>query len=232
MAVLVLFGQMRTFDSDLITESYNKYLSGYGKIDLYISTWSDRGSSYRHGNHDINIKSTELITRDQIYSYYSKFNFFNIKDIVVEDFTTFLDTLDDKIKDLYNTRFNIHTPVSTSIPVSYKWQTIINRIKDEYDQVIVTRPDFYIDKPIPSTGPCSFYKTHTNNCIDHMFMSSSNIMKKVLGDIFLNFIELNNELPPDMSRDINEILILNCTKKGINIECAGSYVAMQVFYNG
>ena len=97
MLALVLIGQMRTWNDIRIINSYKNYLSKYGNIDLYIFTWDKTGFSNHHGSSDIHSRMDEIISETDIKEHYKKYNFLNIKHVLIENYDSFIKNLDDNI---------------------------------------------------------------------------------------------------------------------------------------
>lgn len=72
MLAIISIGQMRTYENIEIINSYKKYLSNYGTIDLYIFTWNKLGYSNRHGNTNKHCKNNEIVNKSDILEYYKK----------------------------------------------------------------------------------------------------------------------------------------------------------------
>jgi hypothetical protein len=225
MLALVLIGQLRTWNNPLIINSYKKYLSDNEKIDLYIFTWNKLGYSNNSGNTNIHIRQNDSIDRRTIIEYYQQFTFINIRYICLDDFEIFLNGLDSKLKDIYNTPFRNHAPFTTSIPVQYKYQQAAQYLSniennDKYSNIIITRPD------ICFTGKLSILNTVENTvyfqsicdrCIDHFWYGKPNTIIKQLRTIFDNYIVNYTLIDPynENNRDNNEILHFMCSKNNI-----------------
>jgi hypothetical protein len=94
---------MRTYENKDILNSYN-YLSKYGNIDVYIYTWKNKGYSNRHGNPDLNQKQNDVIIKEDIINHYSKLKFLKIKEIILDDFELFYNSLTEEYKNIYVNR--------------------------------------------------------------------------------------------------------------------------------
>jgi|UniRef100_A0A6C0LYU3 hypothetical protein len=227
MISLVLIGQMRTWNKPEIISSYEKYLSKYGTIDLYIFTWNKIGFSHRHGNHDLHPNSDDIITEAQIKLYYEQFKFINLKYVHIENFDTFINQLDDKILNIYNTPFLYHSQNTTSVPLQYKYQqaarylfNIANEYK--YSNMIISRPDMSFEDDLPEIDTKEEHIYYNCECVRNMAITwygKPDTIIKQLYFAFDNFIEIHNILPSHnhLNKDINEILHFLCYKNNIKI---------------
>jgi hypothetical protein len=133
---IILTGQMRTYDSERIMHSYQRFLSTYVPIDLFIFTWKNRGYSNNHGQPDLNNHQDYIISENDIISYYSQFKFITIKKIVIEDFDSFINSLPPNMKKLYHTPFRFHSITTTSIPIEYKYQQAIKYLEITFKEFL------------------------------------------------------------------------------------------------
>ena len=83
---ICLSGQMRTFDHPAVQASFRTFLQGLGAhVDLFVSTWSDRGVSYNHGAHQnpnnasISPLPQPKITEELIRSVYADLNVISVQ---------------------------------------------------------------------------------------------------------------------------------------------------------
>ena len=227
MISLVLIGQMRTWNNPEIISSYEKYLSKYGNIDLYIFTWDKIGYSNNHGNHDIHSNSENIITETQIKSYYAQYNFINLKYIYIENYDTFINQLDDNILNIYNTPFRNHSKYSTCDPIQYKYQQAVRYLKklediNKYSNMIIIRPDeaFVDDLPeIETKDDYIYYNCGAVRCFDHCWYGKPGTIIKHLYFAFDNFIDNYNIITKvnELNRDNNELLHLQCNKNNIKL---------------
>ena len=146
MLAIVIIGQMRSYKNIEIINSYKKYLYDNETIDLYIFTWKNLGYSNHHGNPNIHLNCNDLIDKFDIIEYYKKYDFINIKHILVEDFDIFINGLNIDLLNIYNTPFRSHSKISTCLPIEYKYQQAIRYLSnlndiDKYSNLIITRPD-------------------------------------------------------------------------------------------
>jgi hypothetical protein len=80
---LCLSGQMRTFDHPRVQASFRAFVDSLNKagheVDLFVSTWSDRGISYNHGhtNTPSSLPSSE-ITEEMIRNAYAGLNVLSV----------------------------------------------------------------------------------------------------------------------------------------------------------
>jgi len=234
---ILFIGQMRTYNNDIIINSYNKYLSNYGNIDIYIHTWDNRGSSNRHGKNDSNIKEVDTITENIISEHYNKFKFFTIKKIVIDRFEHFYNTLDDELVRIYNTSFLTHSTKTTSVPIQYKYQraaNILTRVNNNYSRVIVLRPDFAFYDYLPislNDDTNTIYFQHIaqdSGCMDHCWFSSQQTIIKQLINIFDNY---KSNIKSIQNRCNNKLLFYQCLINNINIKVYRKNLVKQIFYN-
>lgn len=217
---LILTGQMRTYESMDILKGY-QHLSGLGPIDLYIYTWKNKGYSNAHGNTALqHIENDTVLLEEDIIHHYS--NTFHIKKIVIESFDDFYNSLSDSMKEKYNTPFQNHSKVTTSIPIEYKYQQAIrNTNVSNYDMVIITRPDMEILDTLPTVSPeedIIYYNSLCQRCIDHFWMGTPATLTKQLYHIFDQYETNYQILPSYLRTDNNELLILQCIKNNIRIK--------------
>jgi hypothetical protein len=217
---LILTGQMRTYESNEILNSY-QHLSGLGEIDLYIYTWKNKGYSNAHGNTKLQNINDDKIMKEDVIHHYSKVPFFKIKEVFIESFDDFYDSLTETMKQKYNTPFQNHSSVTTSIPIEYKYQQAIRNINlSSYSKVVITRPDVKFLDTLPTLHPeedTVYYNSICDRCIDHFWMGTPTTLTKQLYNIFDDY-EKNYDILPFYHRtDNNELLILQCKKNKIRI---------------
>ena len=70
-------------------------------IDLYIFTWKNLGYSNRHGKPNIHPNCNDIIKISDILEYYKKYDFINIKHILIEDFDNFINELNPDLLKIY-----------------------------------------------------------------------------------------------------------------------------------
>jgi hypothetical protein len=227
MISLVLIGQMRTWNNNKIINSYEKYLSKYGNIDLYIFTWNKIGYSNHHGEHNLNRYSEDILTEKEVHEYYKQYKFINLKYIHIENFEEFIKNLDNRLLNIYNTAFRNHSQFSTCVPIQYKYQQsmrYLKKIEDitKYSNMIITRPDmcFIDDLPeINTKEDIIYYNCNCVRCFDHCWYGKPMTIIKHLYFAFDNFFENYNTLPKinELNRDNNELLHLECNKNNIKL---------------
>jgi hypothetical protein len=233
---IILTGQMRTYDSERIMHSYQRFLSTYVPIDLFIFTWKNRGYSNNHGQPDLNNHQDDIISENDIISYYSQFKFITIKKIVIEDFDSFINSLPPNMKKLYHTPFRFHSITTTSIPIEYKYQQAIKYLESidhsKYSNIMFTRPDMEILCDLPVQSPVNdivYYNHCCYRCMDHCWFGSTNTLIKQLSTIYDDYEKNQNAITSsnDMNRDNNEILIYQCSKNEIELKVKdGSFVRL------
>lgn len=223
---LILTGQMRTFDCKQILESYHRYLSWY-EIDLYVFTWKNRGYSNNHGNPYLNGSQDDLLEEDTISNYYSQFPFIHVKKILVEDFSTFLESLTEPMKRLYYTPFRNHSNFTTSIPIEYKYQQAIDYLSTSIDVsmypfMMMTRPDMAFVSDLPVTHLLEntiYYKHPCRRCMDHVWLGTPRTIIKQLKTIYTNYEKNQRSITSHdhMNRDNNELLWYQCDVNQIKV---------------
>lgn len=230
---LILTGQMRTYTSKKIIDSYHRFLSLYGPIDLYIFTWKNKGYSNNHGYPDLHPLQEDIIQEEDLLSHYSQYKFINIQKIVIEDFNSFCNTLNENMKRLYYTPFLDHSSITTSIPIEYKYQQAIrylSSVDQSYSNVMITRPDMAIlqDIPFPVMEENKiYYKCAHPRCMDHCWFGTPATLIKQLYFIHDEY-EKNQEIINN--RDNNELLIYQCVKNNIQLEVRdGRFVHLVYF---
>jgi hypothetical protein len=223
---VILTGQMRTFKDKDILNSYNKYLSGYGNVDLYIYTWRNIGYSNNHGNTNIHDTQNDVLNKNDIYEHYSKISFITIKEIIIDDFESFYDSLNISLKNIYKTPFRDHAKVTTSIPIEYKYQQAINSFKTndiyKYNNVLITRPDMELICNIPFLSlekDTVYFSSMCVRCMDHGWFGTPNTLVKQLNNIFDNYENNFNIISSsyEKNRDNNELLFYQCEINNIKI---------------
>jgi hypothetical protein len=213
---------MRTYEYSEIINSY-QHLSGLGDIDLYIYTWKNKGYSNAHGNSKLHNLENELkiVEEEDVIKHYSRVPFFKIKKVVIEPFEDFYNSLSESMKQKYNTPFQNHASVTTSIPIEYKYQQAIrNSNVMNYDVVMILRPDMEILSTIPTTTPeedIIYYDCITYKAMDPFWMGTPKTLIKQLYHIFDNYEKNYQMLPSYLRTDNNELLILECQKNNINL---------------
>ncbi len=237
---ILLAGQMRTYDTLFIKNSYMHYLSKYESIDLYIYTWKKRGCSDGHGNPDTNIKQEDIIIEKDIITYYSKFPFFNIKQIVIDDFDIFYENLSVELKEIYNTPYKGQSQICAAVPIGYKYQQAVESLKQfniDYSYCMMLRPDFEFINDIPLFDELKedhvYIKHWHPTCIDHGWFGTSATIIKQLYNIYTNMKTIINTTPNAVDKNYcNNDYILNTTKKNNITFCAiNGNLNRQVWYN-
>lgn len=236
---IILTGQMRTYESKRIVDSYHRFLSSYGSIDLYIFTWKNKGYSNNHGIPDLHSSQEDTIEEKDILSHYSQFKFMTIKQIVVDDFNTFCNSLNENRKRLYHTPFRNHSSITTSIPIEYKYQQAARYLSSEhsYSNIMMTRPDMEIIRDIPFHDMVEnmvYFQSACDRCMDHCWFGTPTTIIKQLYSIYDDY-EKNQELitsHDEKNRDNNELLIYQCVKNEIQIKVkSGTFVQLVYFRN-
>ena len=210
---ILMAGEMRNFDNKDLIAMNNKYLFDMYDCDIFISTWDKRGSSTYNGTIDTKQYTETDITKDQLQKVYK-----NIKNIHIENFDNWLQTIPEEYKKIYDK--GLLVPWSGKIikcsifPQFYKiWDA--NNMKKQYecennfkyDIVMRFRSDLWLVDPIPLTylhefltSQCTFNKIWTSNppkifypkrVYDIFFYGDSDTMNK-LCDAWKNIIVLIN----------------------------------------
>jgi hypothetical protein len=142
---LLLAGQFRTCDNDVVKNSIKKFILECFDCDLYIETWSNRGVSFCHGNVDeIESKKSSQLIDDSII-----LETFGDCDFHIENYSDWCDGLNDQYKMMLQKSAPLHLGCLVQL---YKKKIGIERIiksNKKYDYVIVTRPDVFYWEKIP-----------------------------------------------------------------------------------
>lgn len=198
---VLLIGQMRTYNSPQIRDSYLKFFNKMN-IDVYITTWKKRGASNHHGFNDVDTsKENDTISVDMLYEYYRHIPVFNIKNIDINDDDIWYNHLDNNLRNIYDSKFlnpatgKIYNPKhTTSVPIEYLYQRAVKFIplNHIYDRVIVMRPDMEIVDTfrISTNNDCNtiYYQCDCVPCIDHGWFSSHKTILLHLSDIYDNYL--------------------------------------------
>ena len=239
MLAIVIIGQMRSYKNIEIINSYKKYLYDNETIDLYIFTWKNLGYSNHHGNPNIHLNCNDLIDKFDIIEYYKKYDFINIKHILVEDFDIFINGLNIDLLNIYNTPFRSHSKISTCLPIEYKYQQAIRYLSnlndiDKYSNLIITRPDIcFVDYlPTLKTELDNIYYNHKCiACMDHCWYGKPRTIIKLLFNIYDDFLQNYNKITNsgDNNRDNNILLRYQCDKKNIKLNVKKKHMVKIIF---
>jgi hypothetical protein len=149
MRVAVLMtGQMRRWTDPDVLQSIQRFFGLFGPIDtvdIFVSTWSDRGVSYNHGDVKLRGDEGDIVTAEAIRSVYPQ-----VRGVAVRDRKEWEGTLQGVWKSVYTEGFewNGMTIKGTVVPQLFGiWDA--NRMRKEYarttgttyDLVIRCRPD-------------------------------------------------------------------------------------------
>jgi len=235
---LILTGQMRTYDCEQIRESYVKYLSSDDKIDLYIFTWKNKGSSNDHGNWDLDQRGEAQVMYSELVQHYSQFPFFNLKHVLIEDFQEFLQSLSESMRNLYYTPFLYHSNVTTSIPAEYKYQQAARYLSSlgvSYENVMFTRPDvaFVSENPFSTLLEDNiYYQCICHRCMDHSWVGTSKTIVKLLQNVFDDYEFNCREIVKRglCDRENNELLIYQCMKHHIQINVNEAHMVQIIYF--
>ena len=139
---LCLSGELRFFDNILIKTNFDKFIFKF-EPDLFISTWKHFGESMNHGY--INPFDSK-INQDNITEQI-KLNYKNIKGLEIEDFNTWILSLNEESKNIINNK-NFDSRTVNSLPQIYKIykSNLLKKIYEtdnnfKYDIVIRSRFD-------------------------------------------------------------------------------------------
>lgn len=144
-AAILLTGQMRRYTNPEVMYSMNAYFAMFEKADVFISTWSDRGVSYNHGDIKLRGDESEGITEQTLRSQYP-----NMVRCAIHDLRTWELTLEGCRKQVYTEGFqwNGGHIRGTVVPQFFGlWDA--NRLRRAYERekgicydiVIRVRPD-------------------------------------------------------------------------------------------
>lgn len=238
MTALVLIGQMRTWNHSRTIKSYETYLSKHGRIDLYIFTWNKLGYSNRHGDHNLNGCSEDVVTERQIREYYQPYTFINVRHVQIDNYGDFIANLDQPLSAVYHTPFRNHSPYSTCVPIQYKYQQAARHLEQtegvqDYSNMVVTRPDMcFVDGPVAAAQDGTlYYNCPCVRCFDHCWCGKPRTVIKHLVSTFDHFLPNYHALPKrnHLNRDNNELLHLECAKNKIRL-CVDNKQMVEVVY--
>jgi hypothetical protein len=80
---ILLCGQMRQYNDPDVIESLRVYLGQFASVDIYVSTWSDRGVSYNHGHVCLQGDEGEQVTEATLRQYFPQIHSIRIHDTKV-----------------------------------------------------------------------------------------------------------------------------------------------------
>lgn len=142
---VLLTGQMRRYTDPEVLHSLQKYWSLFDAVDVFISTWSDRGVSYNHGDMRVRGDEGDRVTEAELRRIYPQ-----TRGIAVHDIKVWETGLKGVWKTVYTEGFewNGMKIRGTVVPQLFGlWDA--NRLRREYemstgvsyDLVIRCRPD-------------------------------------------------------------------------------------------
>jgi hypothetical protein len=242
---VLLAGQARTFDEPHVLFCMNTFFASLGNPDIFISTWNTRGYSYSHGEGASSKKSDDPITKDILLSCYK-----NVKDIHIDDETSWFQNLTPSLQDIYKTGFDwrgIHQ-IGSVVPQYYmikKANDLKRKYEKEnniiYDLVIRTRFDNLHGCPLNPLDLVDLTKAYTLNHPPHyypdriydvFFYTNSKNMDTFcegyseLEDLIqFPLTHFDNGLHP---RDANRIFYIQFRKNGIDVVDL-DYVVCEIF---
>ena len=80
---LLMCGQMRTFDNPRVQASFRAFVAALGahEVDMFVSTWSDRGISYNHGHPEASraMAPNATVTEEMIRAVYAGLNIVSVQ---------------------------------------------------------------------------------------------------------------------------------------------------------
>ena len=207
---LCLCGQMRQYKNEDLNLYNNLNLYSKFKLDLYISTWNKKGFSTKHGQIKKTIYENDIIKEEELINHYKKYNL-NIKKINIENFDIYLENLDKDYKNYYYSPHHKELKVQSSIPIHYKYQDCINLIEEDYDYIIITRPDFIFIKE---------FKIYNNEMINNINYGKIYVKNRIYDPIFFGqfdkikyfLIDIYNKIKENKNyKKINKLALLdNC----------------------
>ncbi len=142
---VLLTGQMRRYTDPDVIQSLTAYFAMFSKTDVFISTWSNRGVSYNHGQVQTRGDEADEITEDFLRRLYP-----NMVQCAIHDFAAWEAALEGCRKQVYTEGFqwNGGHIRGTVVPQFFGlWDANRMRIAHEretgayYDVVIRVRPD-------------------------------------------------------------------------------------------
>jgi hypothetical protein len=143
---ICLSGQMRTFDHPQVMASFRAFVASLGEVDLFVSTWSDRGISYNHG-HPRHDNAGRTITEEMIRETYAGFNLVSIQ---IRDYAEWQTRLRPTYATILREGFqwNGMRILGTVVPQLFTiWDANMLRRASgrDYDWVFRVRPDLMFD---------------------------------------------------------------------------------------
>ncbi len=142
---ILLCGQMRRFQDPAVLASLHSFFRLFDTVDIFISTWSDRGISYNHGQERRHGDEGDHITEAMLRATYP-----TLKAVAIHDLKTWETTLSGCWKSVYTEGFpwNGGHIRGTVVPQLFTLADA-NRLRKEYaeahgiqhDIVIRCRPD-------------------------------------------------------------------------------------------
>lgn len=186
---ILMAGEMRNYDTNDLLNLNNANFYDRFDYDIFVSTWSKRGSSPYHQSITKKPYADFIVTETDIRNSYK-----NIKGIHIENFDKWLQQTHPKYKEIYDKGIEIlgtkHVIKCTVFPQFYKiWDANEMKKKYEkmnnfkYDIVFRIRPDMGFVEPIPSAYLGDFEKDTSNLKIWTM-NPPKNFYPKRIYDIF------------------------------------------------
>ena len=229
---LLLSGQMRTFDQPDVLKQYHDLLINPLNVDIFVSTWSNRGCSHNHGEPINTTMQDESVTAKAIETAYNG----RLVSVDIENISDFEAHMPDSLRDIYKNGFvwSGITVKGTSVPQLYKIKRA-NQLKIDYekaggfkyDLVIRSRPDNIMVAPFDTRHLALDKNIYAINCLgtfypnriyDIFFYGSSENMD-LISSAYDNMVEIerlpfHNGLHP---RDACRILYVQALISGLNV---------------
>lgn len=145
--VLLLTGQLRTFDDPVVIKSWTKFFEEYD-VTTFVCCWDNRGRSI--GGTPENININDGIQEEEIISIQTVKNIFKTDKVKLFNFKEWLDSyeLKDWMKQYYGDKFfNCTFPCNyLRSQVGEMFKRHLETTNEIYDGVFLTRPDLYFMK--------------------------------------------------------------------------------------
>jgi len=143
--LLLLSGQLRTFDNKVVLDGWKKFFDKYD-VTTYLCVWDNRGRSImsKYANYDDKIDEDEIINLNQVKNIFQTNNikFFNYNDWVKKDI------INSWMHQYINDKFFNSIFASFYLKKQLFQFANKNEQRNTFDGVFLTRPDmFFLREP-------------------------------------------------------------------------------------
>jgi hypothetical protein len=189
---MLVYGQLREYEKCM--DSINKHIIEPLCPDVYVNVWSNRGHSLYSQEAGINFSFTnDIIKEEDVIKH------FNPVDLNIEDYSSWLNSLEEPYKTIMACEKKSATPKNYKIKLANQMRRKYEKQHNiQYDCVIVFRPDTILFTDIPQ------YVIEDLNCMwqmnpPHLFNryichSMLHITNAKIADIFENYYDNLPEL--------------------------------------